>query len=120
MSQYNLMLTATESSKQIHVIKDVRAVTGWGLKESKEAADQFRDTGEPILLRSYTTSGQAARGLEVLRSSGYANGEVVRVGDEQTFTRTEVILMLADAADAARKHEGLSPSSIIQGILPET
>lgn len=59
---YPIYLAGMSQDKKIQLIKEVRAITGWGLKESKDAVEAA-DSNEPVFLRAYNdlNSAQNAR-----------------------------------------------------------
>jgi len=61
-TEYPIYLAGMSQDKKIQLIKEVRAITGWGLKESKDAVEAA-DSNEPVFLRAYNdlNSAQNAR-----------------------------------------------------------
>ena len=51
---FNVVLTADEAAKKIAVIKVVREITGWGLKEAKDLVE-----GAPKAVKAYVAEAEA-------------------------------------------------------------
>jgi len=64
-TEFNVILKAFEESKKIAVIKEVRAVTGLGLKEAKDLVE-----GAPKPLKENASKEEAAKIKEVITAAG--------------------------------------------------
>jgi len=64
-SEFNVILKAFDDSKKIAVIKEVRAVTGLGLKEAKELVE-----GAPKPLKEGVSKEEAAKIKEQITAAG--------------------------------------------------
>jgi len=64
-TEFNVILKAFEESKKIAVIKEVRAVTGLGLKEAKDLVE-----GAPKPLKENATKEEAAKIKEAVTAAG--------------------------------------------------
>ena len=63
-TEFDVVLTAAGASK-INVIKEVRAITGLGLKEAKELVD-----GAPSTLKEAAPKGEAEEAKKALEEAG--------------------------------------------------
>lgn len=66
---YDMYLCGVVKDKMIHTIKEVRRVTGWGLKESKDAADKVRAGTSALILGSITLD-QSADFIDSMQAIG--------------------------------------------------
>ena len=64
-TEFNVILKAFEESKKIAVIKEVRAVTGLGLKEAKDLVE-----GAPKPLKENASKDEAAKIKEAITAAG--------------------------------------------------
>jgi len=64
-TEFNVILKAFDESKKIAVIKEVRAVTGLGLKEAKELVE-----GAPKPLKENASKEEAAKIKEQITAAG--------------------------------------------------
>ena len=64
-TEFNVILKAFEESKKIAVIKEVRAVTGLGLKEAKDLVE-----GAPKPLKENASKDEAAKIKEAVTAAG--------------------------------------------------
>jgi large subunit ribosomal protein L7/L12 len=64
-TEFNVILKAFDDSKKIAVIKEVRAVTGLGLKEAKDLVE-----GAPKTLKENATKEEAAKIKETITAAG--------------------------------------------------
>jgi large subunit ribosomal protein L7/L12 len=64
-TEFNVILKAYEDSKKIAVIKEVRAVTGLGLKEAKDLVE-----GAPKPLKENVSKEEAAKIKEQVTAAG--------------------------------------------------
>ena len=64
-TEFNVILKAFEEAKKIAVIKEVRAVTGLGLKEAKDLVE-----GAPKPLKENATKEEAAKIKEAVTAAG--------------------------------------------------
>ena len=64
-TEFNVILKAFEDSKKIAVIKEVRAVTGLGLKEAKDLVE-----GAPKPLKENVSKEEAAKIKEAVTAAG--------------------------------------------------
>lgn len=64
-TEFNVILKAFEDSKKIAVIKEVRAVTGLGLKEAKDLVE-----GAPKPLKEGVSKDEAAKIKEAITAAG--------------------------------------------------
>ena len=64
-TEFNVVLKAYEADKKISVIKEVRAVTGLGLKEAKDLVE-----GAPKTLKENITKEEAAKIKEQVTAAG--------------------------------------------------
>jgi len=64
-TEFNVVLKAYEDSKKIAVIKEVRAVTGLGLKEAKDLVE-----GAPKTLKENVSKEEAAKIKEQVTAAG--------------------------------------------------
>jgi large subunit ribosomal protein L7/L12 len=64
-TEFNVVLKAYEDSKKIAVIKEVRAVTGLGLKEAKDLVE-----GAPKPLKENVSKEEAAKIKEQVTAAG--------------------------------------------------
>ncbi|HCM25028.1 MAG: 50S ribosomal protein L7/L12 [Treponema sp. GWB1_62_6] len=64
-TEFNVVLKAFEADKKISVIKEVRAVTGLGLKEAKDLVE-----GAPKTLKENVTKEEAAKIKEQVTAAG--------------------------------------------------
>jgi large subunit ribosomal protein L7/L12 len=64
-TEFNVILKAFEESKKIAVIKEVRAVTGLGLKEAKDLVE-----GAPKPLKENASKEEAAKIKEAITAAG--------------------------------------------------
>lgn len=64
-TEFNVILKAFEDSKKISVIKEVRAVTGLGLKEAKDLVE-----GAPKPLKENVSKEEAAKIKEQITAAG--------------------------------------------------
>ncbi len=64
-TEFNVILKAFEDSKKIAVIKEVRAVTGLGLKEAKDLVE-----GAPKPLKENVSKEEAAKIKEQVTAAG--------------------------------------------------
>ena len=64
-TEFNVILKAFDDSKKIAVIKEVRAVTGLGLKEAKDLVE-----GAPKTLKENTSKEEAAKIKEQVTAAG--------------------------------------------------
>jgi large subunit ribosomal protein L7/L12 len=64
-TEFNVILKAFEDSKKIAVIKEVRGVTGLGLKEAKDLVE-----GAPKPLKENVSKEEAAKIKEVITAAG--------------------------------------------------
>lgn len=64
-TEFNVVLKAFEDSKKIAVIKEVRAVTGLGLKEAKDLVE-----GAPKPLKENVSKEEAAKIKEQVTAAG--------------------------------------------------
>jgi large subunit ribosomal protein L7/L12 len=64
-TEFNVVLTAFEDTKKIAVIKEVRAVTGLGLKEAKDLVE-----GAPKPLKENVSKEEAAKIKEQVTAAG--------------------------------------------------
>ena len=64
-TEFNVILQAWEETKKIGVIKEVRAVTGLGLKEAKELVE-----GAPKPLKENVSKEEAAKIKEQVTAAG--------------------------------------------------
>ena len=64
-TEFNIILKAFDESKKIAVIKEVRAVTGLGLKEAKDLVE-----GAPKPLKENATKEEAAKIKDVITAAG--------------------------------------------------
>lgn len=110
-----LLITTGDPAKHIQTIKDVRAATGLGLREAKNASDRLRDTGKPQVILEGISFEDAHRRLAELRANGHADGKVIRDPGELGPT-VEVLLQLADAIALARSTD-LAPSEILTKVI---
>jgi len=64
-TEFNVILKSFDEAKKIAVIKEVRAVTGLGLKEAKDLVE-----GAPKPLKEGVSKDEAAKIKEVITASG--------------------------------------------------
>jgi large subunit ribosomal protein L7/L12 len=64
-TEFNVILKAFDESKKIAVIKEVRAVTGLGLKEAKDLVE-----GAPKPLKENASKEEAAKIKEAITAAG--------------------------------------------------
>ncbi|MCL2880760.1 MAG: 50S ribosomal protein L7/L12 [Treponema sp.] len=64
-TEFNVILKAFDESKKIAVIKEVRAVTGLGLKEAKDLVE-----GAPKTLKENATKEEAAKIKDAVTAAG--------------------------------------------------
>ena len=64
-TEFNVILKAFDESKKIAVIKEVRAVTGLGLKEAKDLVE-----GAPKPLKEGVSKEEAAKLKDVITAAG--------------------------------------------------
>ena len=64
-TEFNVILTAYEDTKKIAVIKEVRAVTGLGLKEAKDLVE-----GAPKPLKENASKEEAAKIKDQVTAAG--------------------------------------------------
>ena len=64
-TEFNVILKAFDDSKKIAVIKEVRAVTGLGLKEAKDLVE-----GAPKTLKEGVSKDEAAKIKEAITAAG--------------------------------------------------
>jgi large subunit ribosomal protein L7/L12 len=64
-TEFNVILQAFDASKKIAVIKEVRAVTGLGLKEAKDLVE-----GAPKPLKENVSKEEAAKIKETVTAAG--------------------------------------------------
>ena len=64
-TEFNVILKAFDESKKIAVIKEVRVVTGLGLKEAKDLVE-----GAPKTLKENATKEEAAKIKETITAAG--------------------------------------------------
>jgi large subunit ribosomal protein L7/L12 len=64
-TEFNVILKAYDDTKKIAVIKEVRAVTGLGLKEAKDLVE-----GAPKTLKENATKEEAAKIKETVTAAG--------------------------------------------------
>jgi large subunit ribosomal protein L7/L12 len=64
-TEFNVILKAYDDSKKIAVIKEVRAVTGLGLKEAKDLVE-----GAPKTLKENVSKDEAAKIKEQVTAAG--------------------------------------------------
>ena len=64
-SEFNVILKAFDEAKKIAVIKEVRAVTGLGLKEAKDLVE-----GAPKPLKEGVSKDEAGKIKEVITAAG--------------------------------------------------
>jgi large subunit ribosomal protein L7/L12 len=64
-TEFNVVLKAYDDSKKIAVIKEVRAVTGLGLKEAKDLVE-----GAPKPLKENVSKEEAAKIKEAITAAG--------------------------------------------------
>ncbi len=64
-TEFNVTLKAYDDSKKIAVIKEVRAVTGLGLKEAKDLVE-----GAPKLLKENVSKDEANKIKETITAAG--------------------------------------------------
>jgi large subunit ribosomal protein L7/L12 len=64
-TEFNVILKAFDESKKIAVIKEVRAVTGLGLKEAKDLVE-----GAPKPLKEGVSKDEAAKIKDVVTAAG--------------------------------------------------
>jgi large subunit ribosomal protein L7/L12 len=64
-TEFNVILKAFDDSKKIAVIKEVRAVTGLGLKEAKDLVE-----GAPKPLKENVSKDEAAKIKETVTAAG--------------------------------------------------
>jgi large subunit ribosomal protein L7/L12 len=64
-TEFNVVLTAYEDTKKIAVIKEVRAVTGLGLKEAKDLVE-----GAPKPLKENVSKEEAAKIKDQVTAAG--------------------------------------------------
>jgi len=64
-TEFNVILKAFDEAKKIAVIKEVRAVTGLGLKEAKDLVE-----GAPKPLKEGVSKDEAAKIKEAITASG--------------------------------------------------
>jgi len=64
-TEFNVILKAFDESKKIAVIKEVRAVTGLGLKEAKDLVE-----GAPKPMKEGVSKEEAAKIKEVITAAG--------------------------------------------------
>ena len=64
-TEFNVILKAFDDSKKIAVIKEVRAVTGLGLKEAKDLVE-----GAPKSLKENVSKDEAAKIKEQITAAG--------------------------------------------------
>ena len=64
-TEFNVILKAFEEAKKIAVIKEVRAVTGLGLKEAKDLVE-----GAPKPLKENASKDEAAKIKEAITAAG--------------------------------------------------
>jgi large subunit ribosomal protein L7/L12 len=64
-TEFNVILKAFDDSKKIAVIKEVRAVTGLGLKEAKDLVE-----GAPKTLKENASKDEAAKIKEQVTAAG--------------------------------------------------
>jgi large subunit ribosomal protein L7/L12 len=64
-TEFNVILKAFDDSKKIAVIKEVRAVTGLGLKEAKDLVE-----GAPKPLKEGVSKEEAAKIKEAVTAAG--------------------------------------------------
>jgi large subunit ribosomal protein L7/L12 len=64
-TEFNIILKAFEDTKKIAVIKEVRAVTGLGLKEAKDLVE-----GVPKTLKENASKEEAAKIKESITAAG--------------------------------------------------
>jgi large subunit ribosomal protein L7/L12 len=64
-TEFNVILKAFDDSKKIAVIKEVRAVTGLGLKEAKDLVE-----GAPKSLKENVSKDEAAKIKESITAAG--------------------------------------------------
>lgn len=64
-TEFNVILKAFDDSKKIAVIKEVRAVTGLGLKEAKDLVE-----GAPKTLKENVSKEEAAKIKEQITAAG--------------------------------------------------
>jgi large subunit ribosomal protein L7/L12 len=64
-TEFNVILKAFEDSKKIAVIKEVRAVTGLGLKEAKDLVE-----GAPKTLKEAVSKEEAAKIKDAVTAAG--------------------------------------------------
>jgi large subunit ribosomal protein L7/L12 len=64
-TEFNVILKAIDDSKKIAVIKEVRAVTGLGLKEAKDLVE-----GAPKSLKENVSKEEAAKIKETVTAAG--------------------------------------------------
>jgi ribosomal protein L7/L12 len=63
--EYGLYIQGFKDDKKIHTIKVVKEITGWGLKETKEAVeDRFR------CLKTYSKRDDMRSDIDLLRNAG--------------------------------------------------
>lgn len=64
-TEFDVILASIDASKKINVIKEVRAVTGLGLKEAKDLVE-----GAPKPVKEGVTKDEAAKIKDVLEKAG--------------------------------------------------
>ena len=64
-SHYDIELTKFDAAKKIHLIKEVRAILGLGLKEAKEMVE-----GAPVWLKKEVAKEEAEKLVEKLKENG--------------------------------------------------
>jgi large subunit ribosomal protein L7/L12 len=64
-TEFNVILKAFDDSKKIAVIKEVRGITGLGLKEAKDLVE-----GAPKTLKEGVSKDEAAKIKEVVTAAG--------------------------------------------------
>lgn len=115
-----LILTYADPDKKIQAIKNIRAATGLGLKESKEYADAmtvvFPGQVSERVLKAGMTLAQAENALALLRADGWADGRIEPDPNEKVYSREEFIDAVVDAIVLARANTDMLPSQILREL----
>jgi len=116
-----LICTYADPDKKIQAIKVIRAASGLGLKEAKEAADALTGSYLPkedkrVLAAGLTRAAANAK-LDILRDGGYADGYIELDDNEPTFSQFDVIDAVVDAIVLARANPAVLPSEILKAVL---
>jgi hypothetical protein len=75
------------TDKYIHVIKGIRGVTGFGLKESKECVDALRDKGIVVVECAIENTSDVKEALRTLADYGVTIGKDCRTQKHITSLR---------------------------------